>query len=236
MRRILDVARGAGLAVVEDAAEALCSRHEGRALGTWGVAGCFSFSPNKTITSGQGGMIVTDDAALALRLRALRDQGRTSQGTGGDDHHPMLGFNFKLTNVHAAIALAQLEKLDARLTRQKRIYAAYVEGLRGVGGIEVLPFDLAAGACPQWTDVLCDRRDELEAHLRARGAACRKLWLPIHTQPPYARPDDEFPNAVAACARAMWLPSAFTLSDDDVAYVVAAIRAFYGAGAGAEAS
>ena len=227
MRAICDLAKTNKLVVVEDAAEALRSKHEGRWLGTWGDAGCFSFSPNKTITSGQGGMIVTDSPALAQRARELKDQGRPQRGTGGDDLHPFLGFNFKLTNLQSAVALGQLSYLEGRLSRQRRIYELYVEGLRGVRGIEVLPFDIAGGACPQWTDALCDRRDELEKHLAAHGIGSRKFWFPLHTQEPYRAPDAAFPNALAATRRALWLPSAFTLTDQDVATVVKQIRSFY---------
>jgi perosamine synthetase len=227
MERLIAVAARHDIHVVEDAAEALRSKHAGRWLGTWGRAGCFSFSPNKTITSGQGGMLVTDDAHLAQRARELKDQGRPVRGTGGDDAHPTLGFNFKLTNLQAAVALGQLSYLEGRLARQRVIHERYVAGLRGIAGIEVIGFDLAGGATPQWTDVLCDRRDELDAHLAANGASCRKFWHPIHTQAPYRLADDAFPNAIASTARALWLPSAFQLSDNDVDSVVRLVRAFY---------
>ncbi len=227
MKSVCAIAKKHDLVVVEDAAEALRSKHEGRWLGTWGNAGCFSFSPNKTITSGQGGMLVTDDAKLAQRVRELKDQGRPVRGTGGDDLHPSLGFNFKLTNLQSAVALGQLHYLEGRLARQRRIYELYVEGLRDVRGIDVLPFDIAGGACPQWTDALCDHRDELEAYLTARGASSRKFWFPLHTQAPYRASDDAFPNALAATKRALWLPSAFQLTDDDVKSVVGHIRTFY---------
>jgi perosamine synthetase len=122
IERILDVANAHNIVVVEDAAEALRSRHQGRCLGTFGRAGCFSFSPNKTITTGQGGLIVTDDEALTVRLRELKDQGRPMRGTGGNDVHDSIGFNFKLTNLQAAVGMAQLARLDARIERLASIY------------------------------------------------------------------------------------------------------------------
>lgn len=227
MDRICAIAAQRGLAVVEDAAEALRSMHGGRWLGTWGHAGCFSFSPNKTITSGQGGMIVTNDAALAGRLRELKDQGRPVRGTGGDDLHPSLGYNFKLTNLQAAVALGQLRYLEERLARQKAIYRRYASQLRGARGIELVGFDVDGGACPQWTDAFCDRRDALERFLRERGASCRKFWHPLHTQAPYRAPDERFPISTAVTKRALWLPSAFTLTDDDIDSVAGHIRDFY---------
>jgi perosamine synthetase len=227
MVAILALAKQYSLAVIEDAAEALRSKHHGRFLGTWGDAGCFSFSPNKTITSGQGGMVVTNSDSLAQRIRELKDQGRPQRGTGGDDLHPFLGFNFKLTNLQSAVALGQLNYLEERLARQRRIYDLYAAGLRDVRGIKVLPFDTQNGAVPQWTDALCDRRDALEQHLSARGIGSRKFWFPLHTQEPYRAPDAAFPHAIAATKRALWLPSAFTLEDDDVKSVIDHIRAFY---------
>src|SRR5262249_30998280 len=109
------LAQLSGLKIVCDAAEGFGSKYRGRALGSFGDASCFSFSANKTITSGQGGMVATNSERVYSRLRELKDQGRRHGGTGGDDLHPVLGFNFKYTNVQAALALAQFERLDERI-------------------------------------------------------------------------------------------------------------------------
>jgi len=229
MEAILRVCAARGIFVVEDAAEALCSRHRGRYLGTFGSTGCFSFSPNKTITTGQGGVVVTNDDQVHRRLRELKDQGRPARGTGGDDLHPAIGFNFKFTNLQAAVGLAQLEVLDARLERIRRTYAIYKDGLSGVEGVRVLPFDLKTGEQPQWADALAERRNELDAYLAENGAHCRRFWFPIHTQSPYRAPDDAFPIATRMSAKAIWLPSAFQMTDDDADYVCGLIRRFYSA-------
>lgn len=218
-----------GLAIVEDAAEGFRSYAHGRFLGTHGAAGCFSFSPNKTVTAGQGGVIVTDDEALHVRLRELKDQGRPVRGTGGDDPHPAVGYNFKFTDLQAAVLMAQLGALDERLERQRSIQRAYRQGLAGVRGIELLPFDLEGGEIPQWTDALAERRNELVEHLERNGAGCRRFWHPIHTQPPYRASDDSFPVTCATAPRAVWLPSAFTLADSDVERVCGLISSFYSA-------
>ena len=104
------LAQEKGLKIVCDSAEALGSKYCGRPLGTFGDAACFSFSPNKTISSGQGGIIATNSDGIHSRLRELKDQGRRHGGTGGDDLHPVMGFNFKYTNLQAALGLAQLER------------------------------------------------------------------------------------------------------------------------------
>jgi len=227
MAAISAIARTHGLVVVEDAAEALLSRVSGRSLGTIGTAGCLSFSPNKSITTGQGGMVLTNDAALAARLRALKDQGRPTRGTGGNDLHPTLGFNFKLTNVQAAIGLAQTEALESRAARLKRVYRLYRDGLDDVAQVRVLPFNVDGGESPQWIDAIVERRDALVGHLLALNIHCRPFWFPVHTQAPYLRSDAAFPESSRWMPRAVWLPSALSLSDDDVQIVCQQIRDFY---------
>jgi perosamine synthetase len=227
MRPLLEVAAHAGIAVIEDAAEALCSKHERRCLGTFGVAGCFSFSPNKMVTTGQGGIVVTDDEAMAVRMRELKDQGRPVRGTGGNDVHDTIGYNFKLTNLQAAVGLAQLGKLTERLARLRQIYRWYVAGLSTVSNIRLLPFDLDRGESPQWVDAIAEDRDGLVAHLRRHGIECRPFWYPVHTQRPYQRPDVDFPVSTRLMADAMWLPSALTLGAADISAVCGEIRRFY---------
>jgi perosamine synthetase len=223
---IRDIAKRHGLFVVEDAAEALFSKYKRKCLGTFGIAGCFSLSPNKTLTTGQGGLIATDDDRLHGRLRELKDQGRPVRGTGGDDAHNSIGFNFKFTNLQAAVGLGQLKDLERRLGRMRSIYKSYAQGLRDAQGISVLPFRIEEGEVPQWTDVLADGRDELYDHLAAKGIRGRRFWHPLHTQIPYRGPGDRFPNSVKQASRAMWLPSAFTLSDADVMAVCDEIRGY----------
>ena len=223
---ISEIAKRYGLLVIEDAAEAFLSKHRGKCLGTFGSAGCFSLSPNKTITTGQGGLIATDDDRLHVRLRELKDQGRPARGTGGDDTHNSVGYNFKFTNLQAAIGLAQLRDLPRRADRMRKIYQGYRDGLRGVAGIAVIPFHIEEGELPQWTDVLADQRDALYDYLASHGIRGRRFWHPLHTQAPYRRPSQEFPNSTRKIPHAMWLPSAFVLSDEEVAAVCAEIRSF----------
>src|SRR4029077_15282225 len=192
---IMDIAKRHSLFVVEDAAEGLVSKHKGKCLGTFGIAGCFSLSPNKTVTTGQGGLVATDDDRLHVRLRELKDQGRPVRGTGGADVNDSVGFNFKFTNLQAAVGLGQLKDLQRRVGRMRSIYKGYAEGLRGVDGISVLSFCIEGGEIPQWTDVLADRCDELYGHLAAKEIHGRRFWHPLHTQRPYRMPGNRFPNS-----------------------------------------
>lgn len=216
-----------GLPIIEDAAEAFLSQYRGKCLGTLGIAGCFSLSPNKTITTGQGGLIATNDDRVHVRLRELKDQGRPVRGTGGDDAHNSVGYNFKFTDMQAAVGLAQLRDVPRRVERMKSIHRGYRDGLRGVEGVRVIPFRIEEGELPQWTDIMADRRDELFKHLAARGMHGRRFWHPIHTQPPYRAPAERFLNSSRQISRAMWLPSAFTLADADVAAVCTEVRNFF---------
>lgn len=211
-----------GLALVCDSAEALGSKYRGRALGAFGLAGCFSFSANKTITAGQGGMIATRDAKLHARLIELKDQGRPVRGTGGDDAHPALGFNFKFTDLQAAVCLAQMDKLDERLALARRRDELYREALGNLPGLRFPDMD-EHGEVRQWTDVLVEDRSTLRAAFDADGIGHRFFWHPLHTQKPYARAGG-FPAADRIAARGLWLPSRFDLTEAQIARVSAAAR------------
>jgi perosamine synthetase len=227
LEEVVAIAKKRGLFVVEDAAEAFCSKKDGKFLGTFGNAGCFSLSPNKTITSGQGGFVVTDDEALYIRLRQLRNQGVEGRLSGGDDVHPTLGFNFKFTDLQAAVALGQMELLDKRLERMKRTHEIYKKELRGIPGFAIFECDTEAGEVPQWTDCVVEKRNELDAYLQEKGIDCRRFWFPMHEQPPYRGSKGTFTNSTLLNPKLLWLPSAFTMTDEDVMTVCKAIREFY---------
>ncbi len=227
MDTILEIANNSGLVVIEDAAEALLSKFKEKYLGTIGNAGIISFSPNKTITTGQGGVVLTNDDTLAIRLRELKDQGRPVRGTGGDDTHDRVGYNFKLTNLQAAIGLAQLNKLTERINRMQKTYLQYKEGLKNIEELQLLPFQTNEGEIPQWVDALSPKRDELVAYLEAQNIFCRRFWFPLHTHKPFLLPDEKFPDSTRMTARAFWLPSSFSLSDADIEQVCSQIRNFF---------
>ncbi len=216
------------VALVCDAAEALGSNFDGRPLGSFGDAACFSFSPNKTITTGQGGMIVTRHEPLYQRLLELKDQGRRRRGTGGDDLHPVMGFNFKFTDIQAAVGLAQLEAFDDRLAQARRRDKWYRDALDGLPDVIVPDMTGQSGEIRQWTDILIERREEARREFDSRRIGVRAFWFPIHRQAPYQTVDDQFPNADYISARGLWLPSHFRITEDDVGRVANAIRAIVG--------
>ncbi len=227
MKAIMKIADDHNLVVIEDAAEALLSKEYGRCLGTIGHSGCFSFSPMKTITSGQGGAIATNDDQLFTKLWELKDQGRPIRGTGGNDIHVSAGFNFKFTNLQAAIGLGQLEVLDQRVSRMKEIYHLYQQHLEDVEPVQLIGFDIENGESPQWIDAFVLDRQELVDYLKQQEIDCRCFWYPLHTQKPYYQTDEAFPNGTQLSEKALWLPSAFTMTDGDVEKVCDHIRKYY---------
>jgi perosamine synthetase len=177
-------------------------------LATAGACSCLSFSPAKIITTGQGGMVLTDDEKIYGRLIELKDQGRRHGGTGGNDDHPTLGFNFKFTDLQAAVGLAQLEKIDFRIAtinHRNEIYRAYLGGDPG--------FRL-------WFDIVHENRDAIAAALRAGGYDCREFWKPLHMQGAYRTWLGSLsPNAGHLSRCGLWLPSSFGMTDDQLADV-----------------
>jgi perosamine synthetase len=225
--RLEPLCRKHDLVLICDAAEALGSKFAGRMLGTFGLAGCFSFSANKTITAGQGGMIVTDNDALHERLRELKDQGRRKGGTGGDDDHPVLGYNFKFTDLQAAVALAQFDEIEQRMQAATQRDLAYRERLANQPGLRLPPVsDL--GEVRQWTDVLLDDRAKIVRALEENEIGCRNFWHPLHRQKPYAVPSGGFRNSIDVSGRGLWLASRLDMSEQQIdrvsSVLVAALR------------
>lgn len=211
-----------GLALVEDAAQSLGSFHKGRHLGTFGVIGSFSFSAPKIITTGQGGCVVTDDEALAGKMRMIKDFGRTRSGV---DHHEVMGYNYKFTDLQAVVGIEQMKRLSARVSRKKSIYRRYAENLEGVDGVQMVPTDLDEVA-PWFIDVYVPDRDGLASHLAGQGIGTRVVYPPVHSQPAWSQPGS-YPVSEDYSRRGLWLPSDSSLSDAEVDRVCGAIRAFF---------
>lgn len=218
MPAIMKLARQNNLKVVEDAAEAFMSKHQGKYLGTFGDTGCFSLSPFKVVQTGQGGLIATGNDKLAFYLRQLKDQGRPKKGTGGDDLHPVRGYNFKFTNLQAAIGLGQLSQLEFRLEQIRKKYRQYKNELAG-SKFNLFEFDIKNGELPLWIDGWTEKRNALSDYLHKNNIGCRNFWLPIHRQAPYRLPDKKFPQTIKMSAQSLWLPSAFTSSEKEIALV-----------------
>ncbi len=212
-----------GLILLEDSAQSLgCFYPDGRHIGTAGLVGSFSFSVPKIITTGQGGALVTNDSEIAKRLRKLKDFGRSG---GGNDIHDTIGYNFKFTDVQAAIGIEQMKKLPERLSMKKQIHRLYFDGLKSVKGLQLFEQDLNVGA-PWFIDVLAERRDELRDYLTTQGIGSRVMYPPINAQKAYSRPGS-FPVSERVGREGLWLPSSAQLPAKDVEHICATIRSFY---------
>jgi perosamine synthetase len=223
---VLVLARTHGLQVVEDAAEAHGARYKGRRVGGLGQIGAFSFYGNKIITTGEGGMVVTDDPALAQRAAFLRDHAM-------DPHrryyHPEIGFNYRMTNIQAAIGCAQMEQVEAILDRRKTIATTYQAELAGIPGLTPPPAEPWAESVYWMYSVLVEpafgrSRDAVREGLRARGIDSRPFFVPLHELPPY-RSAAPFPVATALAAKGINLPSGTGLRPEEISQVGDALRA-----------
>ncbi len=214
-----------GLRLVEDCAEAIGSRRAGRHVGTAGDFGTFSFYGNKTITTGEGGMVVSDDHDLADLARRLRGQGLARDR---EYWHDLVGFNFRMTNICAAIGCGQLDGIESVLARKRTIAERY--HLR-LAGLPLVPHREEPGTTHGFwmVSILLDDatlRDPLRDHLRRDGIETRPLFPPVHLMPMYRSLSGCHPVAEDLSSRGLNLPSYPDLSDDDVDRICHSIREF----------
>jgi perosamine synthetase len=218
-----------GLFLLEDAAEAHGALHRGRPAGSLGDIAAFSFYGNKIIATGEGGMVTTDDDALAARVRLLRGQGMDPVRRYW---FPVVGYNYRMMNIPAAIGLAQLERAGWHTSRRREVAASYMRLLGDARGLDwQAEREWARHAYWMFTVVLRDveegERDRLMARLHEEGVETRPVFYPVHSLPPYreASRGEEFPVAESLARRGLSLPTWAGLSDDDLSYVCERLRA-----------
>jgi dTDP-4-amino-4,6-dideoxygalactose transaminase len=244
--RIEEIARRHGLAVVEDSACAVGSRLAGRPIGSSDNLGCFSFHARKVLVTGEGGMIVTPDAGLAAKLRRLRHQGmsvsdldRHRAGRPLIEDYPEVGYNFRLSDLQAAVGLAQLAKLDAFLARRRLLASRYDAALAAFPDVEA-PF-APAGAEPNHQSYIvrlrgagAALRNRVLEELQGRGVASRRGLMASHLEACHrkARCVGTLPETERAAAQTLLLPIFHELSEADQDYVVARFREALDAAAG----
>lgn len=223
-----EVADRHDLIVVEDAAEAHGAAVRGRPVGSLGRAAAFSFFANKVLTTGEGGMVTTDDASVAARARELRD---LSFSTERHFWHRSVAFNYRMTNLQAAVGLAQTEQLADLVARRRSNAARYQEALAGIPGLH-LPVEEPWASSVHWMygvrldDGFGCSRDELRERLAADGVETRTYFVPLHIQPAYFHEHGatRHPVAEEMGRTGCYLPSGPDLTDADIAYVAAAVR------------
>lgn len=228
MAPVLDAARRYNLVVIEDATESLGTTYREQMVGRLGDLACFSFNGNKVVTTGGGGMIVTDNPEWAERAKHLTTQAK-------DDPieyvHNEIGYNYRLTNIQAALGCAQMESLEAYIAAKRRIARAYAEGLDGVPGITLMPeAPWARSIFWMYTVLIDDARYGMDSRallgrLGQMGIETRPLWQPLHRSPAHrGRQADDCPVAERLHRDALSLPSSVGLTEADQARVIEGVK------------
>lgn len=223
MNAIQEIANKHNLTIIEDAAGALGSKYNGKYLGTFGKVGCFSMQSNKIITSGQGGIIVTNDDKYNEIIRRLRDFGRASNK---EFMHNMIGYNLKFSDLAAALAIAQFGKIESRKELLLSQYKLYKKELK-IDQIRF--FDYKVDEIPLWVDVMVEERQKLVDFLKSHEIFSRECWPAVHKNPPYIHNgnDSKFPNASFASENVLWLPNGPAIDAEKIKYISNKIKEYY---------
>lgn len=218
---VTEVARAHGLLVIQDAAEAHGAEVDGRRVGSLADATSFSFFGNKIVTTGEGGAVTTDDDDLAARLRLLRGQGMDPERRYW---FPEVGFNYRMTNVAAAIGVAQLERFDQMLAARDLLSSTYDAALRDLPDV-TLPVQRPGTRRVNWMytvtldGLTLDQRDAVIRGMHGDGIETRPVFHPLHHLPPYRQADGLYPVAERLGATGISLPTHLGVTSDDVALV-----------------
>lgn len=232
MKSIRDLADEYGLAIIEDSCEAIGATYHGQQAGTFGDLSCFAFYPNKQMTTGEGGMIVTDSEYFARLSKSMRNQGRGEDGAWL--RHERLGYNYRLSDIHCALGLAQIERLGEMLQKRNRVARAYhraLQGMRHLRWLEDVP-----GAERSWfvyivqLDPSVERqaRDRVLQRLRAAGIGCQAYFPAIHRQPFLKDlihlPLGRLRETEIAADRCLALPFFSNMTNEQIEFVVEQLR------------
>ena len=230
MNWIKDIAEDHGLYLIEDAAEAHGAEYKGKKVGSFGDISCFSFYGNKVITTGEGGMCLTNNEELAEKMRILRDHGMSKKRYW----HEVIGFNYRMTNVQAAIGVAQLNRLDSFIEKKRQIAKWYSKELKELEEKELIrlhpEMKWAKSIYWMYSILIEDKaklsRDELMRKLEKVGIETRPFFVPIHLMPMYYK-GDKFPVAEELSKKGINLPSGVKLSRDIILYITRQIRYYF---------
>jgi len=229
MTPIMKIAKEYDLLVIEDCAEAHGAEYKGRKVGSIGKCGVFSFYGNKIITTGEGGMITTNDERFYNRAKYLRDHAMSKKKRYW---HTEIGYNYRLTNIQAALGLAQLERIDEILEKKRRIFNWYKEGLGNIKGIKLSP-ELDWAKNVYWMVCMIidkfneKKRDDFIEALRKEGIDTRPFFYPCSMMPMYKKDNLCNPVSYEIYKRGINLPSGYSLKKKDVSYIVNAIKKYW---------
>lgn len=230
MTAVMDFASRHKLKVIEDAAEGIGVRFDGRHVGTFAEMGILSYYGNKTVTCGEGGVVLTNDDRLAAEAYKLKNHGRAKKGTF---IHESVGFNFAFTDLQAAVGISQMKKMPAIVRKKREIHDCYVRQLRGIKGFQPAQIDSRCEPVFWFTSFLCDDTEGLSAFLQQQNIQTRGFFYPLHRQPCYAdrkyirNIDHDFRVSERVYKRGISLPSSYSLSEAEQAFVIEQIQRFY---------
>ncbi len=228
MDAIMAIAKKHRLLVIEDAAQGCGVLYKGKHVGTFGDIGVISFYGNKTITTGEGGMILTNSAYLARKLYMYKNHGRPRRGTFVHDE---IGYNFSITEMQSAVGLAQLSKFDRIKKRKDDIRMYYERALEDVSPLRLTFIDPRCSPVHWFSSILVPNVESLQNFLLKYEIQSRRFFPPLHRQPCYRFmniPHEQYPNANYAFDHGLSLPSSVHTTDEQLAEVVRRIKEFYG--------
>ncbi len=228
MDPIMDIAKEHDLFVIEDAAEALGAEYKGKIVGCLGDVGAFSFYANKTITTGEGGMVVTNNNEVAEKIRAFKNHWFDKERTYV---HKEIGFNYRMTNLQAAIGLAQLENINKHIEKRRKIARVYNELFKNVDGIRTPVEETWAKNIYWMYAVLLESKidkdkDFVRKELEKMGVETRLLFSPMNSQPcfKFLNDNSSYPISEDLYRRGFYIPSGFKLSEEEIKYIVSCIK------------
>ncbi len=227
MDPVIKLAKAYNLKVVEDAAQGYGVFYRNKHTGVIGDVGIISFFADKTITTGEGAIILTNDEEIFNKLKMLRNQGRPDSGTF---IHPELGMNFRMTDLQCAVGVAQLDKFEEIVEIKKRNYELYVKYLENIPQITFIEINSFTNFIPFRVNLRVEKLIELLEYLENNSIQTRRLFYPLHRQPCFSYlkyKENEFPNASRAYDEGLSLPVHCGLKEEDVRYVCDTIRKFY---------
>ena len=223
MDKITQFAKKHNLKIIEDAAQAIGVTWKGKHCGTFGDVGCFSFFADKTITTGEGGFVCTNDKNIYNKLLYLRNQGRLNRGSF---IHPEIGYNFRITDIQAAIGLVQLNKLEKIKSSKISILNQYIKHLKNIPGVKIIQPPQGSNHIPFRVAILFDQNiDSIMQYLTDKGIETRTFFYPIHKQPCY-KTSINLKNSTYVYKHGLCMPSYPELNKDQIQYVCDKIKEF----------
>jgi perosamine synthetase len=220
---LMKIANKHNLFVIEDCAEAHGAKYKNKSVGSFGIISTFSFYGNKILTTGEGGMVVSNDENLIAKIKLLKSQGMDPKNRYW---FPIIGYNYRMTNIQAAIGLAQLENSDLFNSKRQKIFNFYNQNLKNIKEIK-FQNTVLEGVSVNWLySIVLEKsaklnRDELMLELRRKGIDSRPFFYPVHLLPPYQTNEivDSYPIAELLGSNGINLPTFYDLSEDELAYI-----------------